>query len=411
MQFTTTHNSDLNETIFEGTHESGLKVIVMPKEFHKSYAIIGTKYGSINDNINDKKLPDGIAHFLEHKLFEQPDGTNAFDSFSKTGANSNAFTSFTNTCYLFSSTSDFDENLKILLEFVFHPHFTNENVAKEQGIIGQEIKMYEDDPNWQVFFNMLGLMYQNQPLSTDIAGTIESISHITPEVLNECYSHFYSPNNMVLAIVGNVTLDEIENCIPKLENKNTKISNIFLDSTIDLIKEKSVKLPVSSPLFLLGFRDKPEGDTQKKEAISELALELLFGQSTEFYQKAYEQGLINDSFSTESAIENNFAYVAIGGESPNPKKFKEEVSKFLSSKIDFNDADIKSAKNYLVGNHLKQFNSVERIGHALVNNAMRNTILFDYFATCEKITKNDVISYINSVITPDNMVLSIVEPI
>ena len=190
MKLNRLDSSTLKETILHGVHESGLRVYIIPKKgFCKYYAIYGTEYGSLDNVLNvpgtdeSIKLPDGIAHFLEHKLFEEEDGGNAFDRFALTGASSNAFTSFDMTAYLYSCTDNFYENLDILLDFVNHPYFTNENVSKEQGIIGQEIKMYDDDPEWCLFFNMLQAMFHNNPVKTDIAGTVESISHITPDLL------------------------------------------------------------------------------------------------------------------------------------------------------------------------------------------------------------------------------------
>ena len=232
MKFDKYENRFLNETLFKGVHESGLTVVVLPKpEFDKYYSVISTKYGSNDfcfkdDEKNDYiEVPDGIAHFLEHKMFEQPDGSNAFDKFSLYGANANAYTAFNNTAYLYQCTDYFYENLDHLLNYVFTPHFTKENVEKEQGIIAQEIRMYDDDPEWCVFFNMLKAMYVNHPVRRDIAGTVESIAKIDKDLLYYCYNIFYHPENMVLFMTGNIDIDKI----PEIIDKNVlKMQEILL---------------------------------------------------------------------------------------------------------------------------------------------------------------------------------------
>ena len=195
-------------------HDSGLTIYLFPKkDYNSKYAIFGTKYGSVNnafslDNGEVTAVPDGIAHYLEHKLFESEDG-DAFTRYAKTGANANAYTSFDKTCYLFSCTENFDESFEILLDFVQSPYFTEETVAKEQGIIGQEIRMYDDSPEWCVMFNMLENMYHNHPVKIDIAGTVESIAKITPDYLYQCYNTFYNLNNMVLCVAGDLTVEDV----------------------------------------------------------------------------------------------------------------------------------------------------------------------------------------------------------
>ena len=207
-------NALLGDSFFEIKHDTGLRIFVYPKKgYSTTYAVFGTNYGSIDTFIktvgNDATpIPEGTAHFLEHKLFESEE-LDAFERFAKTGANANAYTSFDKTCYLFSCSSNFSKNLEILLDFVQHPYFTQQTVEKEQGIIGQEIRMYQDEPSWQVLFNLLKLMYHKHPVKIDIAGTVESIAEITADTLYGCYNNFYNLNNMVLAVVGNTTVDEV----------------------------------------------------------------------------------------------------------------------------------------------------------------------------------------------------------
>ncbi|WP_145614081.1 EF-P 5-aminopentanol modification-associated protein YfmH, partial [Bacillus licheniformis] len=205
----------LKETLYYEKMPGGLDVYVLPKEgFNKTYAVFTTKYGSIDNQFvplgKDEmvRVPDGIAHFLEHKLFEKEDG-DVFQQFSRQGASANAFTSFTRTAYLFSSTSNVEENLETLVDFVQDPYFTEKTVEKEKGIIGQEINMYDDNPDWRLFFGLIENMYQEHPVRIDIAGTIESISHITKDLLYECYETFYHPSNMLLFVVGPVDPEAI----------------------------------------------------------------------------------------------------------------------------------------------------------------------------------------------------------
>lgn len=216
MQLSKKTNSLTKETMFYGIHPSGLGIYIIPKkDYTKTYAIFGTRYGSVDSKFvvpGEKDLtevPDGIAHYLEHKMFDQPDGSNVFDKFSKYGANANAFTSFNMTAYLFSATSNIEENLETLLDYVQSPYFTDESVQKEQGIIGQEIGMYDDNGGWRVFFNFLDCLYNYHPVKKDIAGTVESISHITAEYLYKCYNTFYNLSNMSIVVVGNIDPQKI----------------------------------------------------------------------------------------------------------------------------------------------------------------------------------------------------------
>ena len=208
-------SSILDERYYEIDHPTGLKIFVMPKAHYRSaYAVIGTKYGSIDNRFKRSdaaeytQVPEGIAHFLEHKLFESEE-LDAFQRFAATGASANAYTSFDKTCYLFQCSDRFDQSLEILLDFVQHPYFTPQTVEKEQGIIGQEITMYYDVPGWMSTFNLLRCLYKNHPVRIDIAGTVESISHITDKLLYDCYNTFYNLHNMALAVVGNVTPEQV----------------------------------------------------------------------------------------------------------------------------------------------------------------------------------------------------------
>ena len=277
----------LGESYLKVEHPSGLKIYLAKKSgFSSYYAIFGTAYGSIDTCFSRNggkavSVPEGIAHFLEHKLFESEE-LDAFQLFSKTGAYANAYTSFDRTCYLFGCSSKFEENLKILLEFVQSPYFTAETVKKEQGIIGQEIVMYEDDPEWRVMFNLLKILYHKHPVRIDIAGTVESISHIDDKLLYECYNTFYNLSNMFLCLVGDFDEEEILHIIDenlkvgeKVEIKRETAAED--DSIVEGYTEQ--KLAVANPLFMIGFKDKSNSGYVglRRRVAMDILLEMLCG--------------------------------------------------------------------------------------------------------------------------------------
>ena len=421
IKFNKVFSEKLNECLWEGRHECGLRIIVLPKRFTKSYAIIGAKYGSIDSSFNGIDVPDGIAHFLEHKLFEQPGGGNAFDDFSKTGASSNAFTSFTETCYLFSATDLLDENLRILLNFVYSPHFTEQNVAKEQGIIGQEIKMYDDEPNWRVFFNMLGLLFKNHPVKKDITGTIESISEITPATLNVCYNTFYHPSNMVLVCVGDWTPEGVAKIIDEefgklnISKSYRDIERAFPQETKEVAGgEKVQKLEVGIPLFSIGFKDRGQmiedrGQILKEKVVSELAVECVMGRTSSVYEKLYETGLINESFAAEFASSLNFSYVAIGGESTKPREVFDFIKKAIAFGIEIDEPDFERVKKAALGAFYRDFNDSERLGRMIMTDALSGVNTFDYVGELERVTFGEVQKRAKTLFNSGKMVLSIVD--
>jgi len=427
MKFEKVTNEFLNETFYYSTHKSGLSVVVLKKpDFKKFYAVISTKYGSNNAEFKLKNseefisIPDGTAHFLEHKLFEQPDGTNAFDKFSVFGANANAYTSFSNTAYLFSTTSSFYESLDHLLNYVFTPYFTEENVAKEQGIIGQEIGMYDDDPEWRVFFNMLRGMYVNHPIRKDIAGTVETIAEITDKTLYDAYNIFYHPENMVLFLGGNVDTKKLENIL----DENVKVREEHFDITLKEINEPdsigesyiSEKLSVSMPIFSLGYKDVNLGKTGKelarKSLINSIILKLFSSDSSPLYKKLYDSGLINDSFYDDITLNEDYGFVQFGGESENPdevlKIIKEEAKRIKSE--GFNDDDFERIKNMFYGKYIKSFNNVESVGNAFCANFFLGIGIFDFLEIYDTVTLEDVNKEFNKLFCEERLVMSVILP-
>lgn len=421
MNFNKIDYPNLDETIYSGTHESGLKIVLMPKKFTKSYAVIGTRYGSANDCFvldgKEVAVPDGITHYLEHKLFEKPDGTNAFDDYAMTGASANAYTGFSNTCYLFSCTDKLKENLEILLSFVMDPYFTEENVNKERGIITQEIRMYDDDPSWSVYFNLLKALYSRLPIRKDIAGTAQSIQEITPELLYTCYYAFYNPKNMIMFIVGDVEdKDGIVEIVDKyVKNTGKEVpESIFPQEPVAVCeKYHEEKMSVPSPMFMLGFKEKENGADGnklfKKQILTEILMEMLFGKSSDLYQDMYNSGLINESFGSEYNCEKMYAHTIISGESPDPVRVRDEICKYIAN-VQLDEADFNRSKKALMGHFLHGLNSVEGIGHEFISSLFTNVNVLDYAQICSSITFDEVVDRFKDHFDAEYMALSVVLP-
>lgn len=426
MTFTKLHYDSLNETVYSATHNSGLKVILIKKEgFKKSYATFSTKYGSINTEFvvpgeSEKTVAiDGVAHFLEHKVFEQPDGSNAFNDFSKYGANANAFTSFGVTNYLFSSTDYFYENLEILLNFVQTPYFTEENVEKEKGIIAQEIKMYEDDPEQKCMYNCLEAMYKNHPVRKNIAGSVEEIMKTTPELLHKCYNTFYHPSNMALICVGdldeNKIWEKVQKCIKK-NSYNGKITQVFPEEPKKVNKsyiEASFDIP--TPMCMIGFKDNKTGGSGsqmlRRDILTNAVLETLFGKSSSFYKRLYDKGVINKTFSTFYEYEDSCAYAAFFGETEKYECLNDEIfaeiEKVKEKGID--EDSFERAKKVLCGQFLKTLDSVESFGNDYMFSYHRGINIFDYVAVCKKLRAQDGLERIEELFNKEQCALSVVK--
>ena len=416
-----------NETLYRYEHKSGLKAFVIPKKgYSKKYATFSTHYGSINnefvipgDNASTK-VPDGIAHFLEHKLFEQKDGS-IMEKFSELGSNPNAYTSFNQTVYLFSCTDRFDENLKLLLSFVQNPYITEESVEKEKGIIGQEIMMYQDDPGWRAFFNLLRALYKNNPVKIDIAGSVESISKIDRDVLYKCYNTFYHPSNMVILVVGDVdpykVLEQIEAGIKDVKAL-PEIKRIFPDEPKSVNNNYAEQaLAVSIPMFQMGFKDNrldTKGDNCLKHEVGiKLLLELIMGRSSQFYNQLYTEGLLNSSFEFDYTIEESYAFSIFGGESTDPLKVKNRLIETLTGlyKNGLEKESFERTKKAMFGRFMRQLNSIERISHLFITVYFKGVNIFDYLGVYDKITFEYVTEIFNQHFNLDNLALSVIKPV
>ena len=321
------------DTLYRTTHPSGLDIVVWPQAHACSaYAVFATRYGSVHNTLPTTDsgveiVPEGIAHYLEHKLFESEEG-DAFTRFAETGADANAYTSFERTAYLFSATENILPSLEILLDFVQHPYFTPETVQKEQGIIGQEIRMCEDSPDRCVLFNLLQGMYRNHPVRVDIAGTVESIADITAELLYRCYNRYYNLHNMVLVVAGKITPEEVQDAADRLlKTADAFPPSPFIVNEPNEVCETYVEqaMPVAAPIFYLGFKE-PQGETTPESvAGSRILVELIAGKSSPLYARLMDEGLINEQFGMEYFNGPAFGVWLFGGESADPKRVEAEI--------------------------------------------------------------------------------------
>ena len=423
MNKTAIKSERLKKEYFLNEHPSGLKIMLYPmKGFSSNYAIFGTKYGSIdNAYLNEKgekvDLPEGIAHFLEHKLFESEDG-DAFTKYAKTGAYSNAYTSFDRTCYLFSCSNRFYDNLKILLDFVRSPYFTEATVNKEQGIIGQEIRMYDDMPNWRVLFNMLEGMFYNHPVRIDIAGTVESIAKITDKTLYDCYNRFYDLSNMFIVLAGDFNADEVLDFIYnnlKLPEKPFKNTKSVIPNEPSEVKENFVfsKLDVAKPLFCLGFKEELQNETPDvMQLVSmDILLKMIAGSASDLYRELLDKNLINEEFSFEYFNGRGFALPMFEGESDNPEKVMELIlSKAQQYKKNGLDEKLfEAVRRSLYGRGICRFDTAESVCSMLTDATVLGYSLFEYFDCVANVTPDDVLKRL-SVFTKERAVLSVINP-
>ena len=416
-------NDILDEGYYSINHKSGLKIFVYPKkDYAQTYAVFGTKYGSIDTRFkrSDKKdfieIPEGTAHFLEHKLFESEE-LDAFQRYAKTGASANAYTSFDRTCYLFTCTGHFKENFEILLDFVRHPYFTEETVQKEQGIIGQEIDMYKDLPDWVCLFNMLGGMFHNHPVKIDIAGTKQSISEITAEMLFSCYNTFYNLSNMALAVAGNVTVEEVIEIADRLLEKDEPVTveRAFKEEPAEIVEQYiEEKLALITPVFCFGYKENhatPER-TIKETIGKSLLLDMIAGQSSDLYKELLDEGLINDTFSTEYFNGHGYAVPMFSGESQDPKKvtlrIHEKIAEFKEKGFSSEEFEIVRKKHY--GKTVRAFSDVDTIANGLVVSHFENDNLFSEFKVLQEITADYCYELLENSFDKEKAVLSVVNP-
>ncbi len=422
MEFIKKYDSLLKEDVFKGVHASGLKVVVLKKNSAKSYATFSTKYGSINTEFvvpgetEPTKVIDGVAHFLEHKMFEQPDGGNAFNLFK--GADVNAFTSFGVTNYLYACTDYFYENFEQLLSYVQTPYFTAENVEKEKGIIAQEVRMYDDDPGQVCFYNCMEGLYKNHPVHTKIAGSVEEVMKTTPELLYKCYNTFYHPSNMAVVCVGDLDPRRIGEIVDKIIPKDRpdgEIRQIFPDEPAEIVRsESSAEFEIAMPSFLLGFKDiETGGDMLKREIATNALIRALFGAGSPLYERLYQDGLINRGFGGYYDYETSFGFAGIGGDSKDPKAvanaIHEEIRRVTNEGID--PGAWNRAMNVLYGRYIRMCSSdVEDIGNEYMFNLHRGVDLGTYPEVWKTVTVEDGMERLKTLFARERSSLSMVFP-
>ena len=403
MSFTLKENKAIGEKYYFAKHKSGLDVYVFPKDMGTSYAAFATKFGSVDSvfTTDGRKvtLPDGVAHFLEHKMFENSDGRDTFELYAKTGASANAYTSNNRTVYLFSAADNIYESLEILLGFVTDPYFTKETIAKEQGIIGQEIKMYDDNPDWQLYFGMLEGMYVNNPVKIDIAGTCETIAEITPDTLFDAYNTFYNLDNMALVISGKVTPEQVEKVCDKMLSykKAPAIERIYPEEPKQVNKEfVTRKMQGAMPMFSVGIKDNScpmtGKELGKKRATYGILMDMMFSKSAPFYTRLMDEGLIDSGFSFAYEGHETFGYAELSGNSDEPRKVYEEIKKEIEhyKKNGLDKESFERIKRANYAHLLRLFNSTDDIANEMVSALFDGLDILDYPEICASVTFEDV---------------------
>ena len=410
----------LNETLYKEVLPNGLTVYLLPKaDYHKTYGLFSTNYGSIDNEfvpLGKKdyiKVPDGIAHFLEHKLFEKEDG-DVFQKFGEQGASANAFTSFTRTSYLFSTTDQLELNLTTLLDFVQEPYFTEASVQKEQGIIGQEIQMYQDDPNWQQFFGIINNLYPKHPVHIDIAGTIESISQITADDLYTCYETFYHPSNMTLFVIGNLEPKQLmavirENQAGKEFKPAEPIKRRYPQETAaDIVTESQKQMAVTIPKAILGIKglDALPADDRERlrfKVALDLLFQLLLGNTSQNYLQLYNEGLLDDSFGFEFSLDRGFYFADFGGDTEQPEALVTRLTAILenfATDRELTTGNLELLKKKRLGKYFQSLNSLEFIANQFTSSLFGEWTLFDLPEIIDSITINDVLTAGKAFIKP-----------
>ena len=418
----------IDERVFESTLNNGLKLFVIPKQgFQKTFVTYTTQFGSLDNKFKPHNqdefvtVPDGVAHFLEHKLFENEE-EDLFTAFAEDNAQVNAFTSFDRTSYLFSATDNIERNIKRLLTMVETPYFTKETVDKEKGIIAEEIKMYQEQPGYKLMFNTLRAMYDSHPIKVDIAGSVESIYDITKDDLYLCYETFYHPSNMVLFVVGDVEPNAIEQIVTEHEDKRDKEAQpvIQRDPLVEKasVNEKVVTetMKLQSPRLMLGFKNDPLTNLQPEQFVRKdlemtLFFELVFGEETDFYQSLLTDELIDDTFGYQFVLEPTYSFSIITSATQQPDKLKDLLLTELEQKKGqlVDEEAFELLKKQFIGEFITGLNSPEYIANQYTKLYFEGVSLFDLLDIVENITLESVNSTVQTCLNIEQMVDSRLE--
>ena len=415
-------NLKVKEKAYIDKLKNGLTLIIIPKKgIQKKYIIWGTHYGS-NDNkfivpgeSKITEVPKGVAHFLEHKLFEQENGTNSLDVLTALGVNANAYTTNDHTAYLYECTENFYEALDEFMDYVQNPYFTDENVEKEKGIIGQEIMMYDDYPEWKVYLNAMEAMYHANSVKIDITGTIETISKIDKEILYKCYNTFYNPGNMAMVICGDFEPADIKKEVEKrlIEKENFgEIKRIYEEEAESIVKEKiEAQMDVSMPLFTIGIKCMQPEKKVRTDIIMQILLNILIGESSESYKELYKNGDIFAAPSLDYEFTDNYAHILITGSSKSPEKvydkIKQKIEEIKTNGI--NNDDFCRIKKMLYGEYVKEYNDVSDIARMFLSDYLKGINSFEYLEEIESIELKEAKTVFDNSFKADKMVFSVVK--
>ena len=421
------YSERLRERYTRMDHRSGLPVYVFPKPLTSTYAIFSVRYGSVDTKFRREgerdwiETPDGIAHFLEHKLFENPDGSDSFERFSAYGADANAYTTCNRTSYLFSCTERFEESLEELLRFVTTPYFTKQSVKKEQGIIAEEIREYDDNPWERCFQNLMEGLYEVNPIRVNICGTERSISRITPEILRECYDAFYRPSNMALIVCGNVCEEDVMRIVDRV------LPNVPSGAPIErwLPEEGSAAyrlrieacMQTAKPIFSIGIKDvnipRDPAQRMRRDAAQSLLEEILFSRSGQFYNGLFEEGLITPSYSYGYSIAEGFAFHAISGECDTPETVEARLWEYLNrvKREGIDREEFERCRRALYADEIRNYDSTEDIATALLTFVFDGVELFDYPNVIADLTCEELTPLLDEMIDRSAFCMSVVYPL
>lgn len=404
----------LGERYVRFSHPCGLPIYVFPKKMSTAHALFATHFGSVDGGAD---FPAGIAHFLEHKLFSNEDGSDSFECFSAFGADANAYTSHTRTVYLFSATDRFYDSLGELIDFVTHPYFTPQTVEKEQGIIGEEIRMCRDNPYDKCYYSMLDGLYFSHPVKTEICGSISSIAKITDKTLYDCYRAYYRPSNMALVVCGDVDPEEVfrfaDAHLP-LAWGDDAVKRSFCDEPPRAHRALVESVgQVAKPIFAIGVKecDIPQ-DLARREAAMAVLCEMLFSQSGELYESLFERGLISPDFSAEYALTRGFGFLQIAGEADDPRAVYDEICAYLARKAreGLSREDFERCRRVEFSEYIKSFDSTEEIANALLSFAFDGASLFEYADIINSLTFEEIGQLFAAFFEPSRFTLSVVYP-
>ena len=414
----------LNNKLYHTKLDNGLSVFVFPqKNFSKSIGMFGTKYGSIDRACNildgkESKIPDGVAHFLEHKLFEQEEA-NALDLFSQIGMNANAYTSYDHTVYYFETTKEIEKGIKTLIKLVRTPYFTEQNVEKEKGIIAQEINMYNDEPGFQAYMTVLKELYKKHPISIDIAGSVDSIQNITKDTLYECYNNFYNLDNMFFIVVGDVVPEDVIKIINE-ELKKYKVNNNENIKKVEIkdedkveYKEINKKMNVYMPIITYGFKLKPKNglESLKEKLVISIIESMYFSKLSKFYEEMYDKNIIDIPLDLSYESGKNYAILLLTAQTKEKEKIKICINNYLKeiNTKKFDKELFENVKREKYGDLIYSYDNIDTFWREAIMQELFDIPVFSAIEMLNNITEEDIKKTLIEAFQNSDMVMSIID--